>query len=45
MEAHFEQVGHLTLIVTIAQSVFPSLPFTQYLKLSVQDLLHFAGFV
>ena len=36
---HFEQSVNLTLIVTVAQSVFPSLPFTQYLKLSVQDLL------
>jgi hypothetical protein len=32
-----QQVGHLSFSVTVAQSVFPSLPFTQYLKLSVQE--------
>jgi hypothetical protein len=40
-----EQLEHLTAIVTVAQSVFPSLPFTQYLKLSVQEFLQLAGFV
>jgi hypothetical protein len=40
-----EQLEHFTFSVTVAQSVFPSLPFTQYLKLSVQDLLQLAGFV
>jgi hypothetical protein len=39
-----EQLEHLTFILTVAQSD-PFLPFTQYLKLSVQDLLQLAGFV
>jgi hypothetical protein len=43
--AQLEQLEHLTLILTVAQSVFPSLPFTQYLKLSMQDFLQLAGFV
>lgn len=39
-----EQLEHLILIVTVAQSD-PFLPFTQYLKLSVQDFLQLDGFV
>jgi hypothetical protein len=41
---HLEQLEQLFLIVTVAQSD-PYLPFTQYLKLSVQDLVQLAGFV
>lgn len=32
IEEHFEQSVHLTLIVTVAPSVFPSLFFTQYFE-------------
>jgi hypothetical protein len=42
---YFQQLEHFTLIVTVAQSVFPSLPITQYLTLSVQDLVQLAGFL